>query len=155
MAVVAVATIHVACFVCPCQAATALGDFFALFPVTDELAVRGPLDGFQIHLFNGFGRFFVQWLARHIGITAGTVGLVGGRDAFDFHMTLVTERSFHDFVCQRVQLSQGRTGCATCGHQSGSHAGQNELGLFVHEGLLFQRLMAGATEAAPLAFTPK
>lgn len=57
VAVVAIAAVDVIGFIGPSQATTTLSNFFAFFPVADELAIRGPLDGFEVGLFDALGSF--------------------------------------------------------------------------------------------------
>ncbi|MNT06105.1 hypothetical protein D3C72_1407580 [compost metagenome] len=111
VAVVAVATICAACLVGPGHASAVLGNFLALFPITDQLAVLGPLHGFQIGSLNCRAALGIQWHAHHIGGTASGIGFVL-LQAIHLGNTLVAERRCHGLLGQSIQICAAVHRCA-------------------------------------------
>ena len=103
VAVVAIAAVHSFFVVSESQAATVLSNFFAFFPVADEFAIGGPLDGLHVDLFDALGGLFVQGLARSISFTASLIGFVGVQDA-GLHNALIAERSLDNLLGEGVQV---------------------------------------------------
>ena len=113
VAVVAVAAVGLPCGITPGEAAPALRDAFTFAPVANELAIRRPLDGFEIGLFNGFANFLVDGFAGDVGGTAFPVGVVL-HQAVKFHWAFVAERVFDDPGGERIEFNRAWRRRAAC-----------------------------------------
>ena len=128
-------------------AAAFLRNFFAVLPVAQIFAVGGPLDRLEIDFFDAIGHI----LARHLaGIRrARLLGFVLV-EAIESRLTTCGKRCLEHLRGARVDFRvRRRAGAARhqecrCNDQKGKGNGG------LHRGFR-QRLMAGASKAAPLA----
>ena len=112
MAVVAIAAIDSGSGVCKGETPPVLRNLLAFFPIANELAIRRPLNGFHVDLFNELGCFFIQGLTECISLTAGFVGFIGVDQGAGFDDALIAKGSLHNLLSECIELSY-RGGCCT------------------------------------------
>ena len=162
VAVVAVAAIDRAGGVGEGVAPAVLGNLFSFAPVAQVFAALRPLHRPEVFGFDGACGLVVKLLAGHVGGAAGAQGFVACQHRLGLDDAFVAKRPLGDFCGQFVCLHAGRAaGCAPgnpC-QDNGGKPGKNDFvaGVDVHvrAPVRSQRLMAGATDLAPSAFTPK